>query len=100
MGRYSLEALRQQIEEQELDVLVFCELGMEPVNYLLAFSRLAPVQVATHGHASTSGITSSLDYYVTYKCAVGAWSEVYWLQAAHPNPQLNLPAPAAVLSVI
>ena len=36
-------------QAMELDVLVFAEIGMDPVNYLLAFSRLAPVQVATHG---------------------------------------------------
>lgn len=29
---------------------------MDPGNYLLSFSRLAPVNVATHGHASTTGM--------------------------------------------
>ena len=31
------------------DVLVYPEIGMDPGSYLLAFSRLAPVQVVTHG---------------------------------------------------
>jgi len=39
---------------------------MDPGNYLLAFSRLAPVQIATHGHASTTGIPT-IDYFVSYK---------------------------------
>jgi hypothetical protein len=30
----------------ELDILVFPDVGMEPLSYLLAFSRLAPVQMA------------------------------------------------------
>jgi protein O-GlcNAc transferase len=60
-----LEAWRATIEQQQLDVLVFAEIGMDPGNYLLAFSRLAPVQVATHGHASTTGVPT-LEYYVSY----------------------------------
>ena len=40
------------VQAMQLDVLVFAEIGMDPVNYLLAFSRLAPVQVVTHGYAS------------------------------------------------
>ncbi len=37
------------VQAMKLDVLVFAEIGMDPVNYLLAFARLAPVQVVTHG---------------------------------------------------
>ncbi len=53
-------------QKLKLDVLVFAEIGMDPVNYLLAFSRLAPTQVVTHGHASTTGIPT-LDYFISYK---------------------------------
>jgi predicted O-linked N-acetylglucosamine transferase (SPINDLY family) len=63
----ALDAARAQVEAEDLDVLVFAELGMEPLNYQLAHSRLAPVQVATHGHASTSGIEGTIDYYVSYR---------------------------------
>lgn len=38
---------------------------MDPANFLLSFARLAPVQVATHGHASTTGVPS-LEYFVSY----------------------------------
>eukprot|EP00037_Helgoeca_nana_P019413 m.189285 g.189285 ORF g.189285 m.189285 type:complete len:692 (-) comp24853_c0_seq2:1257-3332(-) len=61
-----LAFLRSAIEAEMLDVLIFAEIGMDPANYLLAFSRLAPVQVVTHGHASTTGIPT-LDYFVSYK---------------------------------
>jgi hypothetical protein len=37
--------IRSQIEAEKVDTLVFAEIGMDPVNYLLAFARLAPVQV-------------------------------------------------------
>ena len=36
-------------QDLKLDVLVYCEIGMHPFNYMLAFSRLAPVQIVTHG---------------------------------------------------
>ena len=59
---------RATIESYRLDVLVYAEIGMDPMNFLLAFARLARVQVATLGHylASTTGI-DTLDYYVSYK---------------------------------
>ena len=56
LPKTSLSEMRKAIEAEKLDVLVFAEIGMDPANYLLAFSKLAHVSVATHGHASTSGI--------------------------------------------
>lgn len=38
---------------------------MDPHSYALAHARLAPVQLAMHGHADTTGIPN-IDYYVTY----------------------------------
>ena len=53
-----LAHMRTTVESFELDVLVSAEIGMDPASYLLSHSRLAPVQVATHGHASTTGVDS------------------------------------------
>ncbi|EKX36071.1 hypothetical protein GUITHDRAFT_165818 [Guillardia theta CCMP2712] len=39
---------------------------MDPHAYALAFGRQAPVQLAMHGHASTTGV-DSIDYYVSYQ---------------------------------
>lgn len=47
-----------------LDILVYCDIGMEPASYFLAFSRLAPVQCVTWGHPITSGIPT-VDYYIS-----------------------------------
>ena len=49
----------------ELDVLVYNDLTMEPTTYFLAFSRLAHVQCLTLNNGVTSGITGSMDYYIT-----------------------------------
>jgi len=55
---------RKQIEEEKLDMLIFCDIGMAPDTFLLAFSRLAPVQCTTWGHSDTSGI-DTIDYYLS-----------------------------------
>jgi len=53
-----------QIAAAELDVLVYCDIGMHPLTYYLSFARLAPVQVNTWGHSDTSGVPS-VDYFVS-----------------------------------
>lgn len=59
-----LAAARQRIAAEELDVLVYTDIGMEPMTYFLAFARLAPVQVALGGHPDTIGI-AVLDRYIS-----------------------------------
>jgi predicted O-linked N-acetylglucosamine transferase (SPINDLY family) len=59
-----LNGARRIIAEQALDILFFLDIGMEALTYFLAFSRLAPVQCTTWGHADTSGIPN-LDYYLS-----------------------------------
>jgi predicted O-linked N-acetylglucosamine transferase (SPINDLY family) len=59
-----LRTARQQIAALELDVLFFQDIGMEPMAYFLAFSRLAPVQCVSFGHPDTTGIPN-MDYFVS-----------------------------------
>jgi predicted O-linked N-acetylglucosamine transferase (SPINDLY family) len=61
-----LHAARDVIQGQELDILYYPDLGMEPLTYFLAFNRLAPVQCTTWGHPLTTGI-STVDYFVSSK---------------------------------
>jgi len=55
---------RTVIEQQKLDILVYCDIGMAPDTYFLAYSKLAPVQCNTWGHSDTSGI-DTIDYYLS-----------------------------------
>jgi predicted O-linked N-acetylglucosamine transferase (SPINDLY family) len=57
-------AARQTLAELGLDVLFYTDIGMDPLTYTLAFSRLAPVQCATWGHPVTSGIPT-VDYFLS-----------------------------------
>lgn len=59
-----LEADRAAIEAERLDVLIFCDLHLNPYNDALSYSRLAPVQATTWGHPGTGGRTS-IDYWVS-----------------------------------
>ncbi len=59
-GREWVEA----IARSNLDVLIYPEIGMDPMTVRLASLRLAPVQVATWGHPETTGLPT-IDYFLT-----------------------------------
>ncbi len=60
----SLASSREQVAAEELDVLFYPEIGMDPQTYYLSMSRLAPVQVTTWGHPFTTG-SPVMDYYLS-----------------------------------
>ena len=51
-----LYTIAQQVVADQLDVLVYPELGMHPDTFALASLRLAPVQCAGWGHPDTTGL--------------------------------------------
>lgn len=59
---YNISYIQDRIAADQLDVLVFSDLGMDLSTYLLAFSRLAIYQVAWWGHPITSGL-ETIDYF-------------------------------------
>jgi predicted O-linked N-acetylglucosamine transferase (SPINDLY family) len=65
---------RNTIEEQKLDVLVYCDIGMAPDTQWLAYSRLASIQLNTWGHSDTSGI-DTIDYYMSSSFYEEDWSQ-------------------------
>lgn len=69
-----LRAARSTIADLKLDILFWQDIGMEPVSYLLAFARLAPMQLTSYGHPDTTGIPN-VDYFLStdlYESADGA----------------------------
>ncbi len=60
----NLARAREMIAELELDILIYLDIGMEPLSYFLAFSRLARVQCVLGGHPVTTGI-GNMDYFVS-----------------------------------
>lgn len=60
----SLKDWAQTISDAKCDVLIYPEIGMEPVTLKLAAMRLAPVQVGSWGHAEGTGLPT-IDYFLT-----------------------------------
>ena len=54
----------QAVRKANLDILIYPEIGGEPISYFLSFARLAPVQALYLGDGDTSGV-SNIDYYIT-----------------------------------
>ena len=61
---YNLEAIAQQITQDQLHILVFATIGMELMMTPLASLRLAPVQCTTWLHPVTTGFPN-IDYFLS-----------------------------------
>ena len=60
----NFEFFRNRIHADELDILIYPEIGMDRIVYLLAAFRLAPIQVSGWGHPVTPG-HRSIDYFIS-----------------------------------
>ncbi|MEO5373466.1 MAG: tetratricopeptide repeat protein [Alphaproteobacteria bacterium] len=60
-----IPAAQRTIADQDLDVLVYADIGMAPLTTALAHARLAPVQCASLGHPDTTGIPT-IDWFLSY----------------------------------
>lgn len=56
------------IRAEQLDVLIYPEIGLDPVTYFLSFQRLARVQAVWWGHPDTSGVPT-IDYFISSSAA-------------------------------
>jgi protein O-GlcNAc transferase len=82
-----LAAAREAIAAQELDLLYYTDIGMEPFTYFLAFSRLAPVQTLTWGHPDTTALPG-IDWFLSCDAM-----EPEGAQAHYAEPLARLPGP-------
>lgn len=55
---YGFPATQERLAAEQLDLLFYPEIGMDPTVFYLAFNRLAPVQCTTWGHLDTTGIST------------------------------------------
>jgi predicted O-linked N-acetylglucosamine transferase (SPINDLY family) len=62
----NIDKARTIIENLNLNIIIYPEIGMDMFFYLLSYSRLAPIQINTWGHSETSGI-DTIDYYFSSK---------------------------------
>ena len=80
----------------DLDVIVYPEVGMNSLTYELAALRLAPVQFAGWGHPVTTG-SDAIDYYFTSAPMEPADGQSHYVERLVPLPGLgvdySMPAP-------
>lgn len=89
-GEESLAQIEDTIAEQALDVLFFPDIGMDPLTYFLAYSRLAPVQCVTWGHPVTTGI-DTVDYFVSGAVVDPPGSEACYTETLARLPAFFMP---------
>ena len=82
-----LRLAQQQVAALGSDILYYTDIGMDPFTWLLAHSRLAPVQCVTWGHSMTTGL-DSLDCWIS-----GKDTEVDTGQAHYTEPLVRLSDP-------
>jgi protein O-GlcNAc transferase len=62
----TFDSFCERIKKEKYDVIIYTEIGMDPIFRFLSFKRLAPIQISTWGHSETSGI-NTIDYFLSSK---------------------------------
>ena len=75
------------IEAMALDVIVYPDLGMEPLTQSLATLRLAPVQCNAGGHPITSGL-DTIDYFLSSDLMEAEGAQAHYSEQLVRLPQL------------
>jgi protein O-GlcNAc transferase len=87
-GPRSLRQWADAIVAAQPDVILYPELGMDPMSVKLAGLRLAPVQAASWGHPETSGLPT-IDYYLSAEMLEPADAEAHYSERLVRLPALG-----------
>ncbi len=88
-GPLSVEAWRARILEAAPHVLIYPEIGMDPISVQLAAQRLARVQCNSWGHPDTSGMPT-LDYYLSSSLMEPADGQNHYTERLMNLPNLSI----------
>jgi protein O-GlcNAc transferase len=85
---FSLESLCRKITADRLHVLLYPEIGMNGLAVRLSALRLAPVQCASWGHSTTSGLPT-IDYFLSSALMEPADGENHYTETLVRLPNLG-----------
>ena len=91
------EPMLQQIRDDQLDLLIYTDIGMHPVSKVTSVLQLAPVQGQGWGHPISSG-SRTIHYYFSGEGMEPEGNEAHYSETLYrlPNTGLNYEVPAAL----
>lgn len=87
-GPQDLSNWAASIARQAPDVIIYPEVGIDPMTVRLASLRLASVQVATWGHPETTGLPT-IDYYLSSEALEPDGADAYYTERLVRLPNLG-----------
>ena len=84
-----VDQLINQISKDNLDVLIYLDIGMRPIIQILSSLRLAPIQCNTWGHPVTSGF-KNIDFYLSGELMEDRNSQRYYSEKLILLPKLGI----------
>ena len=84
----SAERAAQMIAKENLDVLLYPEIGMDTTSKALACLRIAPVQIASWGHPETTGLPT-IDFYLSAELLEPENAKGFYSEALVQLPNLG-----------
>ncbi|GEO81535.1 O-linked N-acetylglucosamine transferase, SPINDLY family protein [Pararhodospirillum oryzae] len=91
-----LETAARTVRNDQLDLLVYPDLGMDPRVFALAGLRLAPVQCVSWGHPVTTGLPT-LDWFLSSDAMEPEGADAFYSERLERLPRLSIaytPTPA------
>lgn len=88
-GFASHEQIIRTIIEADIDVLIFPEIGMDPLTLSVAALRLAPVQCMAWGHPVTSGLPT-IDYFLSSELMEVPEADAHYSERLVRLPRLSV----------
>jgi protein O-GlcNAc transferase len=85
----SFHDLCKIIRDDDLHVLIFPEIGMDPTTIRLAALRLAPVQCTSWGHPETSGLPT-IDYFLSSDLMEPSEADQHYTERLIRLPNLSI----------
>ena len=85
----NVDQIINQISQDNLDIIIYLDIGMSPIIQIISSLRLAPIQCNTWGHPITSGF-KNIDYYLSGELMEDQNSQQYYSEKLITLPGLGI----------